>query len=83
MIKQVCLVGLICIMTGCRTLPSNLSELKGKDKAFVQGSLGTPVVSRTESSNQLWGYRQGECSVLVFFDAADRVQFVDISGTCR
>ena len=54
----------------------------GKDKGYVLNKFGDPVIARTEGSNHVWSYRNGDCSYLIFFDKDDVVRWVDAKGSC-
>ena len=79
--KKLCCL-FILLLSACAFTPKTGQELVGQKKAVVKKSLGTPIVSRTENPNKIWSYRIGECSLLVYFDKEDTVQFIDHSGNC-
>ena len=69
-------------LSACSFTPTIGQDLVGQNKKFVQKKLGKPVVFRTESPNQIYSYRIDNCSILVYFDQSDTVQFVDYTGNC-
>lgn len=79
--KKLCFLFLF-LLSACTFTPKTGQELIGEKKSVVQNSLGLPTVSRTEKPNQIWSYRIGNCSLLVYFNQEDIVQFVDHSGDC-
>ena len=78
--KLYCL--LILLLTACSFTPQMGQDLIGQKKTFVKKKLGSPTVSRTEEPNQIWSYRIENCSLLVYFNKEDIVQFIDHSGDC-
>ena len=79
--KKLCCLFVLCL-SACSFTPKTGQELVGQNKAFVQKNLGLPVVSRTEEPNQIWSYRIGNCSLLVYLNQEGLVQFVDHAGDC-
>jgi len=71
------------ILGGCATQPVALTELIGKNQDYVRKQFGTPTVTRSEHPNQIWSYRDEDCSKLVFFDQAHVVRWVDVQGACE
>lgn len=63
---------------GACTMAMQPQELVGMNKSVVRRRLGQPVIQRTEYPNQVWSYRKNDCSVLVFFNETDNVQYVDV-----
>ena len=72
----------ILLLSGCAFTPKTGQELIGQKKAFVKKQFGAPIVSRTETPNEIWSYRMKDCSILIYFNQEDIVQFVDHSGDC-
>ena len=69
-------------LSACSFTPTIGQDLIGKDKKFIQKKFGEPVVSRTESPNQIYSYRIDDCSLLIYLDQTDTVQFIDHTGNC-
>lgn len=77
-------VFIVCfLLTGCAFQSITVTELMGKDKDYVSRKFGTPTVTRTEGTNQIWSYRDENCSRLIFFDQDNIVRWVDIQGSCE
>lgn len=56
--------------------------LVGKSAQTVKASLGAPLMVRTEKPNQIWTYRQNQCTTLVYFDKNEQVCFAESRGEC-
>ena len=56
--------------------------LSGKTPEQIQRLMGKPTVAREEKPYQMWAYRTGDCSTLIYFDAAEKSCFVDMRGGC-
>ena len=69
-------------LSACSFTPTIGQDLVGKDKKFIQKKLGKPVVSRTESPNEVYSYRIDDCSMLIYLDKAGIVQYIDYTGNC-
>ena len=70
------------LVSGCTLKLDQISCLSGQGKDFVLSKMGKPTVIRTEFPNQLWTYQKQGCSILVFFDQSETVQFTDFYGSC-
>ena len=79
--KKLCII-LFFLISACAFTPKTGQDLIGQKKSVVQKKLGTPIVSRTESPNKIWSYRIEDCSLLVYLNQDDIVQYVDHSGDC-
>jgi len=78
-----CILIACLILTGCAFQPIVATELMGKDKDYVLNRFGEPTIVRTETPNQIWSYRDENCSYLVFFDENNVVRWVDAQGSCE
>ena len=73
----------LLLLSGCAFSGGiELKDLKGKTVSDVQKSYGEPVIIRHEGDKQMWVYREGQCSHLIFFDATQTVQFAESRGAC-
>lgn len=79
--RKIYLVGLL-LLSACAYRSPWADKLAGHDETYVIQALGKPTVRRTESPNQIWAYKTGTCSTLIYFDDNGRVRFVDTSGDC-
>ncbi len=70
------------LASGCTLKLEQISCLSGQNKDFVLSKMGNPTIIRTETPNQLWTYQKQNCSILVFFDQTETVQFIDFTGSC-
>ena len=74
---------LFLLLAGCSFSRSfEMTDLKGKTDKEVEKIYGKPVIVRHENDKQMWTYKQGECSRLIFFDASHTVQFAESRGNC-
>lgn len=69
-------------LAGCAVKPPIADKLISQDRVAVRKIMGEPTVVRTEAPYQMWGWRSGECSTVVFFDESGLSQYVDFSGKC-
>ena len=75
---------LFLLLAGCSfSRGVELTELKGESQETVVDIYGSPVITRQEGDIQMWAYKQEECSVLVFFDKTQTVQFAESRGDCE
>lgn len=56
--------------------------LKGRSMKTVRKFFGEPLSIRYEEPNQLWTYRQKDCTSLIYFDADNRVRYAESRGSC-
>ena len=70
------------VVAGGAVKPPIADKLISRDRAAVRKIMGEPTVVRTEAPYQMWGWRSGECSTVVFFDESGLSQYVDFSGKC-
>ena len=54
----------------------------GKSCGEIRQMWGTPLRIRHESPNQLWTYREDECTHLIYFDDSQQVCFAEKRGNC-
>lgn len=84
---------LICVLcVGCSAInrvvvqrkspDQKVAYLTGKTQYQIQQIMGMPIMDRTEGSHQMWAYRTGECSTLIYFDTTKKSSFVDMRGEC-
>jgi len=71
------------ILAACSFTPTVGQDLIGKDEKYIQKKFGQPIVSRTEAPNRIYSYRFNDCSLLIYFDQTDTVQYIDYSGNCH
>ena len=75
---------LFLLLAGCSfSRGVELTELKGETQDTIVDIYGPPVIVRQEGDIQMWAYKQEECSLLVFFDQAQTVQFAESRGSCE
>ena len=70
------------LLSACSFRPPIGDELTNKPQSYITSRLGKPVVQRTEAPYQMWSYRNGKCSILVYYDADNIARFVDFAGDC-
>ncbi len=90
--KKICLILLCFMCVGCSTINQALvrrktpdqkvAYLTGKTSEQIRRVMGEPTVARSETPYQMWAYRTGQCSTLIYFDATDKSCFVDMRGGC-
>ena len=79
--KRILLIFLL--LAGCSfSRGIEMTDLKGKQIQDIKKTYGNPVIIRHEQEKQMWAYKQGECSVLIFFDGQGIVQFAESRGKC-
>lgn len=92
--KNIFFIVFFMLLTGCKgNLPLISWDVleKGKsEKAFVgytqaqiKNQWGSPVVVRREADYEMHCYRQGTCSILVFFDPIGKAQYIEKRGSCH
>lgn len=90
---QIVFLGLIFLLTGCTSshqvfknqnhLPvQQETGLIGKSAVQIKNGMGAPLIIRTEDPNQVWTYRRGNCTTLLYFDKNEKVCFAESRGTC-
>lgn len=75
---------LFLLLSGCSfSRGVEITNLQGKSTKEIEKKYGKPVVVRNEGDEQMWGYKNGECHRLIFFDATKTVQFAESRGNCE
>ena len=68
-----------CLM-GC--VNTKFEAIKGKETDELVAMKGKPVSVLTEKGRQMWTYRQGTCTEVVFFDTNAQVDGFHEWGEC-
>lgn len=90
---RIILLSLMFLLTACSTphhvfkgqrhLPVRQeSNLVGKSAMQIKKSMGAPLMVRKEDPNQVWTYRTGNCTTLVYLDKNEKVCYAESRGTC-
>ncbi len=58
------------------------NSIIGKSCDEIRQQWGKPFLVRHETPNQLWTYRQNECTHLIYFDDSQQVCFAEKRGNC-
>lgn len=91
--KNIFFVVFFLLLSGCKgKLPLISWDMleKGKEeKAFIgytqvqiEDRWGKPFIVRREADYEMHCYRQGACSMLVFFDPIGKARYIEKRGSC-
>lgn len=88
--KFLTLAGMLVLLSGCSSFgapdvsePKYTAYLEMKSQQQIKRILGEPVIVRMEAPHQVWAYRTGDCSTLVYFNETGTSQYVDVRGNCQ
>ncbi|MBP5344541.1 MAG: hypothetical protein J6Y85_05675 [Alphaproteobacteria bacterium] len=73
-------LGIFFLVMGCQSMA--WEALYGVSKTDVKARMGEPVSMMQENNNEIWTYRQGQCTKHVFFDGNGIVKYIDAKGVC-
>ena len=74
------------VLSACIFLASCVNpafkEIEGASYDEVRAQKGTPVTIVTEKGYQMWTYRRGECSEIIFFNEKGKADDLHEFGSC-
>ena len=68
------------LLSGCTN--AVLGPLYNKPQSEVRSAWGDPTTIVSEKGQQMWSYKQGECTKLVFFNADGYAKDGQEMGNC-
>jgi len=78
--KKCFIILVFVLLAGCSSI--TMESLNDMPKQTVRNKFGEPVSIMRENNNEIWTYRQGQCIKYVFFDASEKVKYIDTKGNC-